>query len=136
MPWYKGWKVNLRDRGEVTGVTLLDALNAIQLPKRAVEMPLRIPILNVYKIGGVGTVAIGRVACGVLKKGDTVSIMPNNLQGTTNSIEIYHSNRGEVMAGKNSQFFLNFSPQIIFSSNKFTSMFPHQKLFFPPTNSL
>lgn len=104
MPWFKGWNVTLRDRGEITGVTLIDALNAIQVPRRAVEMPLRIPILNVYKIGGVGTVAVGRVACGVLKKGDTVVVMPNNLQGTTNSIEIYHSDRSEVMAGN---FILN-----------------------------
>jgi elongation factor 1-alpha len=101
MSWYKGWNVTIRDKGEVKGMTLLDALQeAVQPPNRAIEMPLRIPILNVYKIGGIGTVAIGRVACGVLKKGETVVVMPNNLQGVTNSIEIYHSDRKEAMAGK------------------------------------
>ena len=56
MPWYKG-------------NTLIQALNALSLPKRPTQKPLRLPIYHFYKIGGVGTVAIGRVETGKIQKG-------------------------------------------------------------------
>ena len=54
MPWYKGW-------------TLMKALNELKTPKRPVDKPLRIPIHDCYKIGGIGTVPVGRVETGRLK---------------------------------------------------------------------
>ncbi|TPP55163.1 Elongation factor Tu C-terminal domain family protein [Leishmania donovani] len=43
MPWYKG-------------PTLLDALDMLEPPVRPVDKPLRLPLQDVYKIGGIGTV--------------------------------------------------------------------------------
>merc|ERR1712230_110871 len=54
MPWYKGWKKDTKS-GEVTGKTLLDAIDAIEPPSRPTDKPLRLPLQDVYKIGGIGT---------------------------------------------------------------------------------
>jgi elongation factor 1-alpha len=40
------------------------ALDAIEAPLRLVDAPFRMPISNVYKIKGVGTVLAGRVFTG------------------------------------------------------------------------
>ena len=56
-PWYKG-------------PTLIEALDALSAPEKPTDLPLRIPIQDVYSITGVGTVPVGRVETGVMKKGD------------------------------------------------------------------
>ena len=61
-------KENLFDRStKMTwwkGPTLMEAFNALPLPKRSLEKPLRIPIQAVYDIGGIGTVAVGKIVSG------------------------------------------------------------------------
>lgn len=54
MSWFKGWKINRKDGG-VSGTTLLEALDAIQPPSRPTDKPLRLPLQDVYKIGGEET---------------------------------------------------------------------------------
>ncbi|CAF5180142.1 unnamed protein product, partial [Rotaria magnacalcarata] len=66
MPWYKGWSVE-RKEGTATGKTLLEALDAIVPPHRHTDKPLRLPLQDVYRIGGIGTVPVGRVETGILK---------------------------------------------------------------------
>jgi elongation factor 1-alpha len=56
MPWY-------------SGPTLLEALDDFEPPKRPTHLPLRLPLQDVYKIGGIGTVPVGRIETGVLKVG-------------------------------------------------------------------
>ena len=51
MTWFKGWKVE-RKEGNASGTTLLEALDAILPPSRPTEKPLRLPLQDVYKIGG------------------------------------------------------------------------------------
>lgn len=51
MSWFKGWKINRKD-GNASGTTLLEALDAIQPPTRPTDKPLRLPLQDVYKIGG------------------------------------------------------------------------------------
>ncbi len=51
MKWFKGWDIE-RKEGKVHGVTLFDALDAILAPKRPTDKPLRLPLQDVYKIGG------------------------------------------------------------------------------------
>ncbi|KAJ1796688.1 translation elongation factor EF-1 alpha [Coemansia sp. RSA 2399] len=60
MSWYKGWTKETK-AGEVTGKTLVDAIDAIEPPVRPSDKPLRLPLQDVYKIGGIGTVPVGRV---------------------------------------------------------------------------
>lgn len=51
MTWFKGWKITRKD-GNASGTTLLEALDAIQPPTRPTNKPLRLPLQDVYKIGG------------------------------------------------------------------------------------
>jgi elongation factor 1-alpha len=78
MPWYKG-------------PTLIEALDNIIPPKRPTEKPLRIPIQDVYKIGGIGTVPVGRVETGIIRRGMKVSFAPGNLVSEVKTIEMHHT---------------------------------------------
>ena len=51
MPWYKGWNVK-RKEGDANGKTLFEAMDSILPPKRPTDKPLRLPLQDVYKIGG------------------------------------------------------------------------------------
>ena len=77
MPWY-------------TGPTLVEALDAFEVPPKPVDKPLRIPVQDVYTITGVGTVPVGRVETGVMKTGDQVIIMPGGVTGEVRTIETHH----------------------------------------------
>jgi len=55
MPWFKGWKVSKADKKEYSGMTIMDALDSIDPPKRPSDKPLRLPLQDVYKIGGACT---------------------------------------------------------------------------------
>lgn len=57
MGWFKGWKINRKD-GNASGTTLLEALDAIQAPSRPTDKPLRLPLQDVYKIGGECSVGV------------------------------------------------------------------------------
>jgi elongation factor 1-alpha len=91
MPWYKG-------------PILVEALDALEVPKRPVEKPLRIPIQDVYSITGVGTVPVGKVETGVLKVGDTLVFEPSGVKGEVKSIEIHHRAVSEAKPGDNIGF--------------------------------
>jgi elongation factor 1-alpha len=101
MPWYKGWSVE-RKEGNASGKTLLEALDSILPPSRPTDKPLRLPLQDVYKIGGIGTVPVGRVETGVLKPNMVVNFSPSNLQTEVKSIEMHH----EALEGKYSFFYL------------------------------
>lgn len=91
MPWYKGWSIqrNGTTGTVVQGKTLLDALDAIQPPNRPIDKPLRLPLQDVYKIGGIGTVPVGRVESGVLRPGMVVSFAPSNLTAEVRTVEMH-----------------------------------------------
>ena len=48
------------------GPNLMQALSNLRFPKKPINKPLRIPISDVYRIGGVGTVVCGRIESGSL----------------------------------------------------------------------
>ena len=43
MSWYKGWNVE-RKEGKASGMTLLEALDAVIPPQRPTDKPLRLPL--------------------------------------------------------------------------------------------
>lgn len=51
MSWFRGWNVE-RKEGNASGFTLLQALDSILPPKRPTDLALRLPLQDVYKIGG------------------------------------------------------------------------------------
>jgi len=91
MPWYKGPFV-------------LKALDAIKPPKRPVDKPLRLPLQDVYKIGGIGTVPVGRVETGVLKPGMSVTFAPAMLTTEVKSVEMHHESLESAKPGDNVGF--------------------------------
>jgi elongation factor 1-alpha len=91
MGWYKG-------------STLLEALDAIKPPKRPLDRPLRLPLQDVYKIGGIGTVPVGRVETGILRPGMVVTFAPVGLTTEVKSVEMHHEALEEAVPGDNVGF--------------------------------
>jgi elongation factor 1-alpha len=103
MPWFKGWSVE-RKQGNASGKTLYQALDAILPPERPTDKPLRLPLQDVYKIGGIGTVPVGRVETGVLKPGMVVTFAPCNVTTEVKSVEMHHTSMPEALPGDNVGF--------------------------------
>merc|ERR1719443_2165027 len=91
MPWYKG-------------PYLLEALDMVTAPKRPTDKPLRLPLQDVYKIGGIGTVPVGRVETGVLKPAMNVCFAPTGLTTEVKSVEMHHESLAEAVPGDNVGF--------------------------------
>ena len=90
-PWYKG-------------PILIEALDKIDPPKRPTEKPLRVPLQDVYKIGGIGTVPVGRVETGILKPGMNVTFAPADVKSDVKSVEMHHTSVPEAIPGDNVGF--------------------------------
>jgi elongation factor 1-alpha len=90
-PWYKD-------------LTILKALDTIEKPGIPVDLPLRLPVQDVYTISGVGTVPVGRVETGKMKKGDKVIFQPADIVGEIKSIEMHHEEMPEALPGDNIGF--------------------------------
>merc|ERR1712072_538607 len=91
MPWYKG-------------PNLLDSLDNAKPPKRPVDKPLRLPLQDVYKIGGIGTVPVGRVETGKIKPGMVVLFAPGAIKTEVKSVEMHHTSMAEGKPGDNVGF--------------------------------
>jgi elongation factor 1-alpha len=103
MKWFKGWNVE-RKEGNANGKTLFEALDSILPPTRPTDKPLRLPLQDVYKIGGIGTVPVGRVETGIMKPGMVVSFAPQNLSTEVKSVEMHHEALTEALPGDNVGF--------------------------------
>ena len=86
------------------GPSLLQALDAMDPPKRPTEKPLRLPLQDVYKIGGIGTVPVGRVETGTLKPGMSVLFAPTGVTTECKWIEMHHETLQEAIPGDNVGF--------------------------------
>ena len=91
MPWYDG-------------PTLLGALDKVHPPKRPTEKPLRVPLQDVYKISGIGTVPVGRVETGTMKPGQHIAFAPSTITAEVKSIEMHHTNLEQAVPGDNIGF--------------------------------
>ncbi|KAF3924132.1 hypothetical protein AA313_de0201891 [Arthrobotrys entomopaga] len=101
--WYKGWEKETK-AGKFTGKTLLEAIDAIEPPVRPSDKPLRLPLQDVYKIGGIGTVPVGRVETGIIKAGMVVTFAPSNVTTEVKSVEMHHEQLAEGVPGDNVGF--------------------------------
>merc|ERR1712051_111668 len=84
--------------------TLIEALDAILPPTRPFDKPLRLPLQDVYKIGGIGTVPVGRVETGIIKPGMLVTFAPPMVTTEVKSVEMHHESMPEAMPGDNVGF--------------------------------
>jgi len=86
------------------GGTLLETLDSVTAPKRPSDKPLRVPLQDVYKIGGIGTVPVGRVETGVMTPGMSVVFAPVGVATEVKSIEMHHEQLERAEPGDNIGF--------------------------------
>merc|ERR1711934_983675 len=103
MSWYKGWAVE-RKEGKASGMTLLEGLDSIIPPSRPTDKPLRLALQDVYKIGGIGTVPVGRVETGIIKPGMVITFAPAAVTTEVKSVEMHHETLSEGTPGDNVGF--------------------------------
>jgi len=106
MGWFKGWeKKDPKNKDKkLTGTTMLQALDSIAPPERPTDKPLRLPLQDVYKIGGIGTVPVGRVETGVIKPGMVVTFAPVGVTTEVKSVEMHHTAMDKAEPGDNVGF--------------------------------
>lgn len=95
MDWYKGG-------------TLLEAMNKLKVPDKPTNLPLRLPIQDVYNITGIGVVPVGRVETGIMKIGDKIIVVPGRegkgILGEVKSMEMHHEQLQQAEPGDNIGF--------------------------------
>ena len=90
-PWYDG-------------PTLFEAIDAAAMPNKPIDKPLRLPIQDVYKISGIGTVPVGKIETGTLNTGKTVVFNPSQKSAEVKSIEMHHTIVDKAEPGDNVGF--------------------------------
>ena len=90
-PWYNG-------------PTLFEAIDATPMPDKPSSKPLRLPIQDVYKISGIGTVPVGKIETGTLNVGKNVVFNPSMKGGEVKSIEMHHTMVDKAEPGDNVGF--------------------------------
>jgi len=103
MDWWKTQKIDTKG-SKFTYETLFDALDNINPPTRPLDKALRLPLQDVYKIGGIGTVPVGRVETGIIKPGMVVNFAPNGPTTEVKSVEMHHEALSEAVPGDNVGF--------------------------------
>ncbi|MBI5390101.1 translation elongation factor EF-1 subunit alpha [Candidatus Woesearchaeota archaeon] len=91
-----------------TGPSLVQAIDNLKVPEKPTNLPLRVPIQDVYNITGIGVVPVGRVETGVMKVGDKVMIVPGRegkgVPGEVKTIEMHHEMLQKAEPGDNIGF--------------------------------
>lgn len=92
MSWYKG-------------PTIMEQLDLFKDPEKPTQLPLRMPLQDVYEITGIGTVPVGKIETGVMKIGQKVIILPGRsgkgVPGEVRTIEMHHEQMQTGEAGDN-----------------------------------
>ena len=92
MPWYKG-------------PTILEQMDLFTQPEKPTNLPLRMPLQDVYEITGIGTVPVGKIETGIMKPGQKVIILPGRsgkgVLGEVKTVEMHHEQLSQAEAGDN-----------------------------------
>ena len=92
MPWYKG-------------PTIREQLDLFPAPELPTNLAMRMPVQDVYEITGIGTVPVGKIETGIMKKGMKVIVLPGRtgkgIEGELKTIEMHHEQMDEAQAGDN-----------------------------------
>jgi elongation factor 1-alpha len=100
---------NITKKGEklkwYNGPSLLEQFDLFEEPKKPVDLPLRMPIQDVYSITGVGTVPVGKIETGKMRPGDKIIVLPaktgKGVAGEVKTVEMHHEALKEAGAGDN-----------------------------------
>jgi len=84
------------------GKTLLEALDSLRPDANETKDELlRFPVQDIYNIEGKCIIA-GRVACGIMKRGQKVILLPSREETTINTIRVFGENgRTKALTGEN-----------------------------------
>jgi elongation factor 1-alpha len=92
MAWYKG-------------PTILEQFDIFPAPELPTNLPMRMPVQDVYEITGIGTVPVGKIETGIMKIGQKVKVLPgrtgDGIEGEVKTIEMHHETMPEAPAGDN-----------------------------------
>jgi elongation factor 1-alpha len=90
------------------GDCLLEAVNKFEVPQKPTDLPLRLPLQDVYNITGIGVVPVGRIETGIMKVGDKVTVVPGRegkgVSGEVKTIEMHHEQHQQAEPGDNVGF--------------------------------
>jgi len=88
-----------------TGPTVIEQVDKFPAPEKPTNLPMRMPIQDVYEITGIGTVPVGKIETGVMKVGQKIIILPGRsgtgISGEVRSVEAHHEQLQEAEAGDN-----------------------------------
>jgi len=93
MPWYDG-------------PTVIESLDLLEPDVTDESLPLRLPVQDVYQIGG-RDIAVGRVAAGHLTAGTPVTICPAATRASIASVEKFEERMESAAAGESIGFTLS-----------------------------
>lgn len=103
--WLKKHEAEKKKEGtNFSSLTLLNALDNVEPPVRSTGIPLRLPLQDVYKIGGIGTVPVGRVETGIIRPAMVVTFAPAGITTEVKSVEMHHESLAEALPGDNVGF--------------------------------
>ena len=92
MSWYKG-------------PTIIEQFDLFPAPELPTNLPMRMPVQDVYEITGIGTVPVGKIETGIMKQGMKVKILPGRtgkgIDGEVKTIEAHHEILPQADAGDN-----------------------------------
>jgi len=92
MSWYKG-------------PTIIEQFDLFPAPAIPTNLPMRMPVQDVYEITGIGTVPVGKIETGIMKVGQKVKVLPGRtgkgIDGEVKTIEMHHEALPEATAGDN-----------------------------------
>ena len=92
MAWYKG-------------PTVIEQMDKFPAPQPPIDLPMRMPVQDVYEITGIGTVPVGKIISGVMKIGQKVKVLPGRtgagIEGEVKTIEMHHEVIPQADAGDN-----------------------------------
>jgi elongation factor 1-alpha len=92
MAWYKG-------------PSILEQMDMFPAPELPTNLPMRMPIQDVYEITGIGTVPVGKVETGIMKVGQKIIVLPGRtgtgIAGEVKTIEAHHESLPDAPAGMN-----------------------------------
>jgi elongation factor 1-alpha len=90
------------------GKTLVEQINELEEPEKPTDLPLRLPLQDVYNITGIGVVPVGRIETGVMKVNDKIVVVPGRegkpVEGEVKTIEMHHEQVQEAEPGDNVGF--------------------------------
>lgn len=103
-----------------TGLTLLDCLDGFSDPAPDTELPLRLPVQDVYKFDKRRIIA-GRIESGQLTVGDELTFSPSNKTAKVESIEAWNVESLPTAAGAGQSIGITLDQQIFIERGEVAS---------------